>query len=83
MKYIRKQILRDVCWYFVEKVDKKPKFFNDITNILNNAVEIDGIIKVNEKLIKDICDYCENEAIYDNLGRYGDFYYKLARYFWI
>lgn len=83
MKRIRKQILRDVCWYFVEKVDKKPKFFNEITNTLNNAVEIDGIIEVNENLIKDICDYCENEAIYDKLSKYGDFYYKLARYFWI
>ena len=83
MKKIRKQILRDTCWYFVEKVDKKPEFFNDITNTLNNAVEIDGIIEVNEKLIKDICDYCEKEAIYDKLSRYGDFYYKLKRYFWI
>ena len=35
---IRKQILRDICWYFVEKVDKKPEFFNDITNTLNNVV---------------------------------------------
>ena len=35
---IRKQILQDACWYFVEKVDKKPEFFNDITNTLNNAV---------------------------------------------
>lgn len=83
MKKIRKQILRDACWYFVEKVDKKPKFFNDITNILNTAVGIEGIIEVDEKLIKDICNYCEEQSIYDKLGRYGDFYYKLTRYFWI
>lgn len=80
---ISKQILRDICWYFVEKVDKKPEFFNDITNTLNNVVEIEGIIDVDEKLIKDICHYCERQAIYDKLGRYGDFYYKLARYFWV
>ena len=50
---------------------------------LNNSVEIEGIIDVDEKLIKDICNYCESQAIYDKLGRYGDFYYKLVRYFWV
>ena len=80
---IRKQILRDACWYFTEKVDNKPHFFKHITETLNNAIEIDGIIEVDEKLIKDICNYCETQAIYDKLSRYGDFYYKLARYFWV
>jgi hypothetical protein len=80
---IRKQILRDACWYFVENVDKKPSFFNDIIKTLNNSVDIEGIIDVDKKLIKDICNYCETHAIYDKLGRYGDFYYKLMRYFWL
>lgn len=83
MKKIRKQILRDACWYFTEKVDNKPHFFKHITETLNNVVEIEGIIEVDEKLIKDICNYCETYAIYDKLSRYGDFYYKLARYFWV
>ena len=83
MKKIRKQILRDACWYFTEKVDNKPYFFKHIIETLNNAVEIEGIIEVDEKLIKDICNYCETQAIYDKLGRYGDFYYKFVRYFWI
>ena len=83
MKKIRKQILRDACWYFTEKVDNKPYFFKHIIETLNNAVEIEGIIEVDEKLIKDICNYCETHAIYDKLGRYGDFYYKFVRYFWI
>ena len=83
MKKIRKQILRNACWYFIEKVDKKPKFFNDIANTLDTIVEIDGIIEVDEKLIKDICDYCEKKVVYDKLSRYEDFYYELARYFWI
>ena len=82
MKKIRKQILRDACSYFIEKVDKKPSFFNDIIKTLNNSVEIEGTIDVDEKLIKDICNYCETQAIYDKLGRYGDFYYKFKRYFW-
>jgi hypothetical protein len=79
---IRKQILRDACWYFTEKVDNKPHFFEHIVETLNNSVEIEGIIEVDEKLIKDICYYCETQAIYDKLGRYGDFYYKFKRYFW-
>ena len=83
MKKIRKQILRDACWYFIEKVDNKPHFFKQITETLNNSVEVEGIIDVDEKLIKDICNYCEKEAIYDKLSRYGDFYYKLVRYFWV
>ena len=80
---IRKQILRDACSYFIEKVDKKPSFFNNIVSTLNNSVGIEGIIEVDEKLIKDICSYCETQVIYDKLGRYGDFYYKLKRYFWV
>ena len=80
---IRKKILRDASSYFIEKVDKKPNFFNDIIETLNNSIEIEGIIDVDEKLIKDICNYCETQAIYDKLGRYGDFYYKLVRYFWV
>ena len=80
---IRKQILRDVYSYFIEKVDKKPSFFNDIIETLNNSVEIEGTIDVDEKLIKDICNYCETQAIYDKLSRYGDFYYKFVRYFWV
>ena len=83
MKKIRKQILRDACSYFIENTDKKPEFFNDIINTINTSVEVNGIIEVDEKLIKNICNYCETQAIYDKLGRYGDFYYKLVRYFWI
>lgn len=83
MKKIRKQILRDACWYFVEHIENKPKFFNDIIKTLNENIEVNEIIEVDEKLIKDICDYCEKEAVYDKLSRYGDFYYKLIRCFWI
>ena len=79
---IRKQILRDACSYFIEKVDNKPSFFFFFVSTLNNSVEIEGIIETDEKLIKDICYYCEIQAIYDKLGRYGDFYYKFKRYFW-
>ena len=81
MKKIHIQILRYVCSYFIEKVDNKPYFFKQITETLNNYVDVEGFIDVDENLIKDICHYCETQAIYDKLGRYGNFYYKLARYF--
>ena len=69
--------------HFIDVAQEIFDFFNDIIETLNNSVEIEGIIDVDEKLIKDICNYCETQAIYDKLGRYGDFYYKFVRYFWI
>jgi len=34
-------------------------------------------IKVQKSLIRSILKYCEDNAIYNKLGQYGDFYYKL------
>lgn len=34
-------------------------------------------VEVPAYIIDNIIKYCETEAIYDKLGRYGDFYYKL------
>lgn len=30
-----------------------------------------------QKILEDVVSYCEQEAIYDKLGNYGDFYYKI------
>lgn len=30
-----------------------------------------------QKILEDVARYCEDQAIYDKLGRYGDFYYKI------
>lgn len=35
---------------------------------------------VNEELryiLENVARYCEDQAIYDKLGRYGDFYYRI------
>jgi hypothetical protein len=35
---------------------------------------------VDEKLrqiLENVVAYCEDQAIYDKLGKYGDFYYKI------
>ena len=34
-------------------------------------------IGVDKKTIEDICKWCEKQAVYDKLGRYNNFYYKL------
>ena len=44
---------------------------------LKSKLSDEGEITIPVSLAKDICDYCESEAIYDKLANYGDFYYKL------
>ena len=34
-------------------------------------------ITISKTLAESICKYCEDQAIYDKLGRYDDFYYKI------
>lgn len=36
-------------------------------------------IIIDRELVDSICKYCEDQAIYDKLGQYNDFYYKLKR----
>jgi len=37
-------------------------------------------IKVKKEIIQQIIKYCEDKAIYDKLGKYGDFYYNLKKH---
>lgn len=48
----------------------------------NNIVIIDEINDKNVPIqaIKNCLKYCEEQAIYDKLSKYGDFYYKLKSY---
>ena len=34
-------------------------------------------ITIDRSIAEQICKYCEDNAIYDKLGKYNDFYYKL------
>lgn len=54
--------------------------------ILNNDIEETNenknfvpVVEVSTELIDNIIKYCEAQAIYDKLGPYGDFYYKLKQ----
>ena len=31
------------------------------------------------EMVQNIIKYCEDKQVYDKLGAYGDFYYKLKR----
>ncbi len=47
-----------------------------ICKITNPKPKAETIL-VDAKVIKDILRYCEDKAIHDKLGYYGDFYYRL------
>ena len=32
-----------------------------------------------KKILEQVAQYCEDQAIYDKLGNYGDFYYKIKK----
>ncbi len=32
-----------------------------------------------ESIVQNILRYCEDKQVYDKLGKYGDFYYKLKK----
>lgn len=29
-------------------------------------------------ILENVKEYCEDQAVYDKLGQYGDFYYKIV-----
>lgn len=37
----------------------------------------DRVVEVPVSVLEDIIDYCEYHGIYDKLGHFGDFYYKI------
>lgn len=45
------------------------------------ADELKMKLKMNEEVVRQVLEqvlrYCEDQAIYDKLSKYGDFYYKI------
>lgn len=37
-------------------------------------------ISIPRSILEDVCEYCECMGIYDDLGNYGDFYYKIKQF---
>ena len=48
------------------------------TSVFQYGLHNDDIL-IPLNVIENIIQYCENKQIYDKLGGYGDFYYKLKR----
>ena len=46
---------------------------------LKRNLSPDAEITISREMAKEICRYCEDQAVYDKLANYGDFYYKLKR----
>lgn len=40
---------------------------------------VNGRVLVDRELLSTICKYCEDQAIYDKLSSYDDFYYKIKK----
>ena len=52
-------------------------YWEDIATVAKMKKEREITIPLS--LAENICEYCENEAIYDKLADYGDFYHKLKK----
>lgn len=54
---------------------------NDIKALaeLKEKINLKREVSVPISVLEDVCDYCEYEAIYDKLGNFGDFYYKIKK----
>lgn len=47
------------------------------TDIAELAKLKERVVEVPVSVLEDIIDYCEYHGIYDKLGHFGDFYYKI------
>ena len=59
----------------MDKVNKDIQALAELKERLTPKVEV----SVPKEILEDICEYCERQAIYDKLGNYGDFYYKVKK----
>ena len=48
-------------------------------NSFGEKSKLESKIAIPLSIVKNIIKYCEDKAIYDKLGQYGDFYYKLKQ----
>jgi len=55
--------------------EKDIKILAELKEKINPKREVSVPISV----LQDVCDYCECNAIYDKLGNFGDFYYKIKK----
>ena len=51
----------------------------EVLAALKKKLSGEETITIPMNLAKDICHYCESQAVYDKLSSYGDFYYRLKK----
>lgn len=62
-----------------EEIKEIHKNFLDIPGAKKKDPSSDELMVVPKSLIMNVLAYCENQAVYDKLSDYDDFYYKLKR----
>jgi len=51
-----------------------------VNNVNFELVSSANNSSLSDEVIENVVKYCEDKAIFDKLGNYGDFYYKLKNY---
>ena len=62
-----------------EEIKEIHKNFLDIPGAKRKELASDELMVVPKSLIMNVLAYCENQAVYDKLSDYDNFYYKLKR----
>lgn len=62
-----------------EEIKELHKNFLDFPGAKKKDPTSDELMVVPKSLIMNVLAYCENQAVYDKLSDYDDFYYKLKR----
>lgn len=77
------EITHHKAYEYVSKINEEikeiHKNFLDIPGAKRKEPTSDELMVVPKSLIMNVLTYCENQAIYDKLSDYDDFYYKLKR----
>lgn len=65
----------------IKDMDYPNRVFEKIAKIIPPKKKMYGEEEIPFEAISACLDYCEEKQIYDKLGNYGDFYYKLKKFF--
>ena len=75
-------LVKKVCTlpFPVKYVNDDGEIYREVYPDLFKVISRPRKVKVDTELIENICKYCEDNAVFDKLGSYNDFYYKLKKF---
>lgn len=75
-------VVKKICTlpFTVKYVNDDGEIYREVYPDLFRVISRPRKVKVNTELIENICKYCEDNAVFDKLGSYNDFYYKLKKF---